>query len=97
MSNESWVMVEQVSGSARADILKGLLEAQGINVVLSREGIGESIYPVTVGPLSETQILVPAGQVEAARQILEDYYAGVYENIDYSTETDENQSGDEDA
>lgn len=91
MNNESWIGIEQVSGSARAEILKGLLEAQGINVVLSQEGIGGSVYPVTVGPLSEVEILVPANQADAARKILEDYSAGVYENIDYSTSAEEDQ------
>ena len=81
MSQKSWEVLVQVSGSAKAEILRGLLEAQGINVVLSQEGIGESIYPVTVGPLSEIQILVPDEQFQEAQQILADYESGVYENL----------------
>lgn len=81
MSDTQWEVLEQVSGSAAAEILKGLLTAQGINVVLSQEGIGDSVYPVSVGPLSEIQILVPSDQLETAQKIMQDYQAGVYENL----------------
>jgi len=89
MATNSWEVLDQVSGSARAEILKGLLEAQGIKVVLSQEGIGESIYPVTVGPLSEIQILVPDSQLQEALQILADYKDGSYENLSDSEISDE--------
>ena len=89
MATNSWEVLDQVSGSARAEILKGLLEAQGIKVVLSQEGIGESIYPVTVGPLSEIQILVPDSQLQDALQILADYNDGFYENLSDSEISDE--------
>jgi len=88
MATNSWEVLDQVSGSARAEILKGLLEAQGIKVVLSQEGIGESIYPVTVGPLSEIQILVPDSQLQDALQILADYKDGFYENLSDSEISD---------
>jgi hypothetical protein len=84
MSDTQWEVLEQVSGSAVAEILKGLLTAQGINVVLSQEGIGDSVYPVSVGPLSEIQILVPSDQFETAQKIMQDYQAGVYENLVFS-------------
>ncbi|MCU0488278.1 MAG: DUF2007 domain-containing protein [Anaerolineales bacterium] len=81
MSDTQWEVLEQVSGSVAAEVLKGLLTAQGINVVLSQEGIGDSVYPVSVGPLSEIQILVPSDQLETAQKIMQDYQAGVYENL----------------
>jgi len=48
--------------------------------VLSQEGIGESIYPVSVGPLSEIQILVASHQVDEANKILSDYEDGLFEH-----------------
>jgi hypothetical protein len=83
MDNGSWKVLDQVSGAGRAEILKGLLEAQGIRVILSQEGIGESIYPVSVGPLSEVQLLVQADQLVEAQQIVADFNAGVFENLSY--------------
>lgn len=79
-------LLDQVSGAGIAEIIKGLLEAQGISVILSQEGIGETIYPVSVGPLSEIQLLVPSEQLEEARKILDDYRAGKFENLDYTSE-----------
>ncbi len=93
MDNHEWVVLDQISGPAKANILKGFLEAQGIQVFLSQEGIGESIYPVSVGPLSEVQLLVPSSQLEDAQKILADYDAGIYQDISsqYLTKDEEDQ------
>lgn len=88
MESGSWQVLEQVSGAGKAEILKGLLEAQGIRVILSQEGIGESIYPVSVGPLSEIQILVQSNQFEDAKQVVVDYNAGIFENFTYPDQAD---------
>jgi hypothetical protein len=93
MAQDQWQVVDQVSGSALAEMLKGLLEAQGIEVLLSQEGIGESIYPVSVGPLSEIQLLVPAGQLTEAQKILAEYNAGAFEDLDYEPFDDEVSDG----
>jgi hypothetical protein len=92
MAYDQWELLEQVSGSAKAEILKSLLEAQGINVVLSQEGVGESIYPVTVGPLSEIQILVPTSQLAEAQKVLVDYEAGVFEDLSYPDFVEDDES-----
>lgn len=81
MPAENWDVLVEIGGSFQAEILRGLLEAQGISVVLSQEGAGRSAYAVTVGPLGQVQILVPAEQLSAARQILDDYYHGAYEDM----------------
>ena len=47
MPQENWVVLDQVSGSAVAEMLKGLLEAQGLEVLLSQEGIGGvGVFPL---------------------------------------------------
>lgn len=81
MPEDKWVALETVSGNFQAEILRGLLEAQGVSVVLSQEGAGRSAYAVTVGPLGAVQILVPAEQVAEARKVLDGYYAGEYEDL----------------
>jgi hypothetical protein len=81
MPAENWVVLDEVGGSFQAEILRGLLEAQGVPVVLSQEGAGHSAYAVTVGPLGQVQILVPAEQLSDAQKILDDYYSGAYENL----------------
>lgn len=86
MNDENWHVVEEVAGDLQAEILRGLLEAQGIQVLLSREGIAHFAFSLSVGPLSTVQILVPTSQVEAASEIVEDFRLGKFENSgeDYS-------------
>jgi hypothetical protein len=81
MPAEKWIVLETVSGNFQAEILRGLLEAQGVSVVLSQEGAGRSAYAVTVGPLGAVQILVPAEELAEARKVLDGYYAGAYEDL----------------
>lgn len=95
MTQGNWVLLEQVSGSAVAEMLKGLLEAQGLDAILSQEGIGEFAYPVVVGPLGEIQIFVKEDHLEQAKIVMENYHAGLFENIDYSTPDDKDQPLDE--
>jgi hypothetical protein len=85
----SWEVIDEVVGEIQAELLRGLLEAQGIQVWLSQEGIGHSIYPVNIPPLGKIQILTPANQSQAARVILEDYYAGKFDNVEWGTPPDE--------
>jgi hypothetical protein len=82
MIDEKWDVLEEVAGSFQAEMLRGLLEAQEIPVVLSQEGAGH-VYSVTVGPLGRVQILVPVNQMEQARKLLDDYYAGAFENQEF--------------
>lgn len=82
---EEWVVVEEVSGTLQAEFLRGLLESQGISVVLSQEGVG-SVFPVTVGPLSEVQILVSKEDAPLAKKVLDDYYSGDLDDEAYLDE-----------
>lgn len=78
MSEDKWELVIEVSGEFQANLLRNLLEAQGIKVFLNQEGAGKA-YGLTVGPLGQVQILVPEYQSQEARQIVDDYYAGKFE------------------
>jgi hypothetical protein len=83
MVEDSWELLEEVPGTALAEMLRGLLEAQGIQVLLSQEGLGHSVYTVTVGIMGEVQILVPKSQLESARKVIDEYNAGVFEEQKY--------------
>jgi len=56
---------------AQAEILRGLLEAEGISVMLSQEAAG-SIFSVDVGAFGQVDLLVPAAQAGRAREILDE-------------------------
>ncbi len=81
MPEDSWEVIDEVAGDIQAEMLRGLLEAQGFKVWLSQEGAGRA-YGLTLSKLGAVQILVPSDSAEKARQVLDDYYAGLYEKED---------------
>ena len=89
-----WELLAVSAGDLQAELIRGLLEAQGIQVQLSQEGAGRAIG-LSVGPLGEVEILVANTQLDEARKIMEDYMAGRYEgaleDIPASEEEEEDQ------
>lgn len=83
MSEREWVLVDEVSGGIQAEILRGLLEANGIPVWLNQEGAGRA-YGLTIPALGAVQILVPSDVEKRALELLEAYYSGelVGEDLD---------------
>ena len=77
--SEQWVSVDQVDGTLQAEILRGLLTAQGITVRLLEESAAAAIG-LNMGPMAVVEILVPQAQEAQARQVLADYYAGKFED-----------------
>ena len=67
--------VDIVMGRHIADLIRSLLEANGIPTELSQESVG-AVTGFTVGPMGEVRILVPSDKVEDARKLIEDYYSG---------------------
>jgi N-methylhydantoinase B/oxoprolinase/acetone carboxylase alpha subunit len=79
-TEEEWVLVDKIQGQLPAEIIKGLLEAQGIQVWLNAQGAARA-YAVTVGTLGAVELLVPSSQADQARKILEEYNRGDFENM----------------
>jgi hypothetical protein len=88
MEEENWEVVDQVPGDLQAEILRGLLEAQGIQVWLSQEGAGKAIG-LTIPTLGLVQILVPSQQAEQARSLLDAYYSGKLEEVEFDPQAAE--------
>ena len=80
MTEEEWVLVDKIQGQLQAEIIKGLLEAQGIQVWLNAQGAARA-YAVTVGSLGAVELLVPSSQAAQAREVLDEYYRGGFENM----------------
>jgi hypothetical protein len=81
MGNKTWVVVGEIAGTIQAEILRGLLEAQGISVKLGQESAGRA-YGLELGPLGTIRILVPENEQAEAESILGDYMAGRYDSED---------------
>ncbi len=82
------IKIYSTKGQLEAEMIKGFLEAQGLDVVLSQESIGRT-YGLTAGSLGQVKILVPETQAEEAASILNAMERGEYEDIDLSDQSDE--------
>lgn len=71
---EKWVKLTSVWGETKAQLLRGFLEGEGIEVRL-RYHLSPSVYPVTVDGLAEVQILVREGDYLLAQEALRAYQA----------------------
>ncbi|NJN44971.1 MAG: DUF2007 domain-containing protein [Anaerolineae bacterium] len=72
MADERWEELRTVVNSIEAEILRGLLEAQGIRVYLSQEGAGRALG-LSFTPMGEVTIMVPTSQMTLANEILNSY------------------------
>ena len=77
MEDEKWEVAYKASGMVNANIIVGRLETEGIPTRLKYEAVG-TIYPITIDGLGEVKILVPAGYLEYAHEVL----SRSYENDD---------------
>jgi hypothetical protein len=73
--SEELVMIDSVPGMLEGEILRGLLESHGIDVMLSHESAGTAIG-LSAGPLGLVELWVRSGQEAPARVILEQYRSG---------------------
>lgn len=81
MMDEEFTVLEIVSGSMQAEIIRGLLESRGIRVMLSQESAG-TVFGLGVGPTAEVEILVLQSELKKATEILEEYNSGILEDTD---------------
>jgi len=86
MNEKKWECVETVSGDIYPELLRGLLESNGIPVLLSQEAAGKSAYHFSVGPLSQVQIIVPTAFLTQAKALIDAFFAGELE-----TQTEDDQ------
>lgn len=70
-----YVKIAVFTDPVEAELLRGLLEAQELKVVLSKEAVGQ-VWGLTIGSAAETDVYVPSDQEAAARAIVREYFAG---------------------
>lgn len=81
MNQPKWVLAAKIEGEFRAEVLRGLLEAQGIPAYISMEGAARALG-VNVGPFGEVDILVPDAHLQDALDVIKAYRAGEFENME---------------
>ena len=88
MNQLKWELLVETNGRFEADLLKSYLEAEGIEAQLFQEGVGQDIYPGTIGPMAMVQVFVPIEKMEAAQEIL-----ASYKSADVDSDPEEDNSG----
>ena len=70
--------VTRVNDPIQAEILRGLMEAQGIMINIVREGY-QAAYGLANQPGTQIELLAPTSQVEEARKIIREYNEGKFD------------------
>ena len=72
MNEMKWEKLADVYGRLEADMIKSYLEAEGVEVELFQEAIGQLI-PTNLDEFGRVQLFVPKEQIEEARKLFEEY------------------------
>jgi len=78
---QKWVSVLVVNNPAQAEILRGLLDAQGVPARLLQEPAARALG-LHMGPLGEISVLVPEDRQAEAEAILAAFFSGEFEDAD---------------
>jgi Putative prokaryotic signal transducing protein len=72
MDEMKWEKLADVYGRLEADMIKSYLEAEGVEVELFQEAIGQLI-PTNLDEFGRVQLFVPKEKIEEARKLFEEY------------------------
>jgi hypothetical protein len=75
MTEEKVVKIGEVSGLMEAEIVRNILESNGIPVWLSHESAISSVA-LTVGPMSVVEVHVREEMADLARELIQAYLDG---------------------
>jgi hypothetical protein len=75
MEKKNWILLHKVHNHGESEVIRGMLEAQDIDVLLAQEGAAKAIG-LNVGTLGEIQIHVKAEDIETAQELLQDFLSG---------------------
>ncbi len=67
--DQKLVVISYPKNETEAQIIKGLLESEGIPVIIKQEAIGK-VYGLTLNGLGQIRLLVPAEHKEHAKLLL---------------------------
>ena len=91
MPSNRLITVDETS-IAHAQVLRGLLEAQGIRVWLNQESAGTAIGLNLPSILGSVKIIVTEQSAERARELIEAYYKGTLQDSVGEDQPEEDQS-----
>jgi hypothetical protein len=68
-SNDEFVELTQVQGDFEAQVLKGLLESEGIDTMI-KAGLVQTVHPLTVDGLGVVRVCVRSRDIGRAQEML---------------------------
>jgi hypothetical protein len=77
MDDMKYERLIDIQGRMEAEMLKSYLEAQGIDVELIQESIGQSSFPVTINGLGRVQVFIPKEKAGEAQRFLLTFQKGL--------------------
>lgn len=80
--SENFIHVYSAGGYLAGEMMRLMLEAQGIPVICSQESVGAS-YGLTVGPMGEVKIYVPESRVAEVKELLRSMEEGQFNGVIY--------------
>lgn len=72
-SENRFVKLVTLHDPAQAEVLRGMLEAQGMQVLLTKEAAAQ-VYGTFVGSMSEIELYVAAEHEEAAKALVDELF-----------------------
>jgi hypothetical protein len=77
MDELKYEKLTDVQGRLEANMIESYLEAQGVDVELFQESIGQSSYALTVDGIGRVQVFVPKEKMDEARLLLRELHEGI--------------------
>jgi hypothetical protein len=77
MEKMKYEKLTELQGRLEANLVESYLEAQGIDVQLFQESVGQSSYAVTVDGFGRVQVFVPREKIDEARELLKAFREGI--------------------
>jgi len=84
------VVVGEVAGELQGEMIRGLLEAQGIPVMLSEESAARAIG-ISIPAMGTVKVIVPEDFAAVARQMLDEYFSGALPALPEDEVTDKSE------
>lgn len=69
MNDMKYELLTEVNNRLEAELLESYLEANGIDVELFQESVGQNAFPVTNDILGHVQVFVPKEKIKEAKKL----------------------------
>jgi ATP phosphoribosyltransferase regulatory subunit HisZ len=73
MNDMKYELLAELNSRLEAELLESYLEANGVDVELFQESVGQNAFPVTNDILGRVQVFVPKEKIKDAMKLLNSF------------------------